>query len=469
MQTLIRVVFLSLIILFTTSIIYGQVKIQLKSKGNGFIKPVDISHAGDDRLFISEQRGQIHILRPDGSIDPTPFLNIQSQVKSSGNEQGLLGLVFHPDYATNGYFFVNYITQAGSTHVSRFQVDSLNPDLANITSEEVLLSIIQPFTNHNAGDLNFGPDGYLYIATGDGGSGGDPQNNGQKGLSLLGKILRIDVDNETPYAIPANNPFVNDTSVKDEIWSLGWRNPWRFSFDRQTGDMWVADVGQGDFEEVSFEAANSTGGLNFGWRCLEGANIFNATNCGQISAYEPPIFEYKHSFNVGSSITGGYVYRGSNYPILQGHYIFGDYNSGQVWTLYSNGNGGWDTTQQGALFGRDRLSTFGEDVNGELYVADHKSGTIYQIEESTNSIGQEPFGTISAFPNPFTHEVRLIFDNAQGDTYTLRIFDTQGKILREITDIKTEGYSLKRKELPSGIYLIELIGKRRLVGKVMIQ
>jgi len=455
--------------LFCAGFLSAQPSISLSSFATGFSKPVDIAHAGDSRMFVVEQKGNIFIVNADGSVNSDAFLNIQNIVGSNGNERGLLGLAFHPDYATNGYFFVNYTNGSGNSTVARYTVDPQNPDLADPNSDEIILTLVQPFTNHNGGDLNFGPDGYLYLGFGDGGSGNDPQNNGQNTSTFHGKILRIDVDNGLPYSIPPDNPFINDANVLDEIWSLGWRNPWRFSFDRLTGDMWVADVGQMLYEEVSFEDS-ATGGLNYGWRCLEGDNIFNPNGCASVDNYVAPIFDYSHSFNRGSCITGGFVYRGQNYPSLQGHYVFGDFNSGQFWTLYSNTNGGFDTTQQGKLLGRDRLSTFGEGANGEIYVASHIEGIIYKLTETTNGV----FSGIDAmplniYPLPFKDQIKIEFDNPSAKPYRLRLMNTQGQILREIQDIRTASLFLQRENLPSGIYLLEIRGEKLFSGKVLVE
>ncbi|TAE46171.1 MAG: hypothetical protein EAZ89_20620, partial [Bacteroidetes bacterium] len=252
-----------------------QPQLALAPLATGLNRPVDIASAGDSRLFVVEQRGTIQIINADGTMLTTPFLDIDARVNSTGNEQGLLGLVFHPNYALNGYFFVNYTrSPSGYTRVSRFQTTAANPNIADPNSELVLLEIEQPYENHNAGDLAFGPDGYLYIPMGDGGSGGDPGNRAQNGLTLLGKMIRIDVNAGFPYTIPPSNPFLNDPGVRDEVWSIGLRNPWRFSFDRLTGDMWIADVGQGIYEEINVEPAGSAGGLNYGWRCYEGAHAY---------------------------------------------------------------------------------------------------------------------------------------------------------------------------------------------------
>lgn len=458
----------SVVFMLSFTQLFSQPKITLQSFASGFNDPVDIASAGDDRLFVVEQAGKIYIVNPDGSTESVPFLDIDSDIRSGG-ERGLLGLAFHPDYANNGYFYVNFTDNNSDSKVARYTVDSQNPNLADKSTAETILTLAQPYTNHNGGDMNFGPDGYLYIAFGDGGSGNDPLDNGQKTTTFHGKILRIDIDNGLPYSIPADNPFVGVANVLDEIWSLGWRNPWRFSFDRQTGDMWIADVGQDQYEEVSFEPAAS-GGLNYGWRCREGDNSFDNRNCGAVSDYVAPVFEYLHSFNAGSSITGGFVYRGQDHPGLVGHYIAGDYNSGQIFTIFPNGNGGWDTTRQGQLLSRDRISTFGEDSDGEVYVADRNSGTIYKIADANTSIrpGIDAL-PVKLYPHPFKDELRVEFDNADAKPYTLKLINSQGQVVRELRDVRSGDLTLERRNLASGMYLLEIRGEKLFSGKVFVE
>ncbi|MCX6315903.1 MAG: PQQ-dependent sugar dehydrogenase [Bacteroidetes bacterium] len=347
----------------------------------GLSSPVDITNAGDgtNRLFIVQQTGQIRIYS-GGSLLPTPFLNI-STIISTGGERGLLSLAFHPDYENNRYFFVYYTNLSGAITIARYQTQAGNPNQADAASGVVLLTIPKPFSNHNGGDLNFGPEGYLYFGTGDGGSGGDPNNYSQNGLSLLGKMIRMDVSNfSTPpyYFIPADNPYTSDPLVDDHIWALGLRNPWRWSFDRTTGDMWIADVGQGSWEEVNFRSAGTTGGVNYGWRCYEGNVAYNTAGCLPQSSYISPIFVYPHVFATGGfSITGGFVYRGAEYPSLQGYYICADYVSGNVWLINPNGSGGWVTRRQAGLPGN--IAAFGEAEDGTLYAVS-LSGSVYKVD-----------------------------------------------------------------------------------------
>src|SRR5713101_6611818 len=357
----------------------AQGNIALEPVVTGLTRPVGITHAGDGsgRLFITIQDGQI-LLYDGVQLLPTPFLDIASLVSCCG-EQGLLGLAFHPRYASNGLFYVNYTNTVGDTVIARYVV-SANPNVADPQAARILLTIPQPFSNHNGGQLQFGPDGYLYIGTGDGGSGGDPQNNGQNLGTLLGKLLRIDVDKGTPYAIPSDNPFVAmaNPTTRGEIWAFGLRNPWRFSFDRLTGALFIGDVGQGSWEEIDFQPAGSRGGENYGWRLMEGKHCFNpATSCNP-GTLALPILEYDHS--LGCAVTGGYRYRGARLPQLFGSYLYGDFCSGRIWQATRTNTGRWTTTEL-----RDSpyvISTFGEDEVGELYLAHYTqdaTGAIYRF------------------------------------------------------------------------------------------
>jgi hypothetical protein len=327
-----------------------------------------------------ERPGVIHIIDGKGEVLPEPFLDIDSKViaTSGQSERGLLGLAFHPDYANNGYFYVNYIANDGNTRVSRFSVDPGDPDKGDPNSELQLMTINQPFSNHNGGDLNFGPDGYLYIGMGDGGSANDPQNNSQNRQSWLGKMLRIDVDNGMPYAIPPDNPFADDDFTLDEIWALGLRNPWRFSFDRETGDMWIADVGQNEWEEVDFQPANSLGGENYGWRCYEADDPFITSGCEPSDSMTFPVAKYPHPGGFQcASITGGYVYRGSANPDLYGWYLYGDFCFQEIWGVRFDGSE-WEHVEMGDFTGPYGFITFGEDEKGEMYTGTFQ-GNIYRI------------------------------------------------------------------------------------------
>jgi len=365
----------------------GQPTIELQLLTSNLDRPSVITHAGDNtgRLFIAELTGAIRIVDSGGTLLPLPFLDLDAQ-SACCSEQGVLGVAFHPDYVNNGYFFVHYSDLAGDTVISRFSVTG-DPDIADLGSELELLTLTQPDWNHNGGQIEFGPDGYLYIGLGDGGGGGDPGNRAQNTTVLFGKILRIDIDNQDPpleYAIPADNPFVGVVGAAEEIWAYGLRNPWRFSFDRLTGDLFIGDVGQGLWEEVDFQPASSTGGENWGWRCYEGNATYNTSGCGPAGDYDFPILVYGHG--PSCSINGGYRYRGPNYPNLYGTYIYGDYCSGKIWGATFDG-ASWSATEIADM--TSSQSSFGEDQHGELYVAAYNSapnGAVYRIVD-TSTIG----------------------------------------------------------------------------------
>lgn len=354
----------------------------------GTPQPVDIAHAGDGRLFIVQQKGSIRIVSGSGELLVPPFLVVPG-VQSGASEQGLLGLAFAPDYASSGHFYVNYTTGSGSgsTRVSRFKVSATDPNQADPASEKVLLEFRQPYSNHNGGGLKFGPDGYLYIATGDGGSANDPQGYGQDPNTFLGKLLRIDV-NDSLYKVPTTNPFVNTAGYKPEIWATGLRNPWRISFDKMNGDLWIGDVGQNAEEEIDRIPAGQ-GGLNYGWDCKEGYSDFfqPSSRCSNIpgTAFTAPVTSYKVD-NFCNSVTGGFVYRGCDWPELWGAYVFADYCHGRFWTIRKDTITGAYTTQVERTFANFTISSFGEDQQGELYVARHTTGEIFKLKYGTPAV-----------------------------------------------------------------------------------
>ena len=355
----------------------ARVGLTLEPVVSGLSDPLAVTHAADasGRLFVAEQGGRIRIVR-DGTLVDEPFLDISKRI-SAGGERGLLGLAFHPDYPTDPRFFVNYTDPNGDTRVASFTVDPATPDLADPGSEVRLLSIGQPYANHNGGALAFGPDGFLYIATGDGGSGGDPHGNGQSLETLLGKILRIDVnptEGSKAYAIPADNPFVGDAGTLPEIFVYGLRNPWRMSFDRATGDLWIGDVGQGAWEEIDVVRAG-TSGQNFGWNLMEGAHCFRPAEGCEDPSLVLPVTEYTR--NLGSTVIGGVVYRGSDQPALVGGYVFADYGSGNVFLIDAATDGPTDPVL--ALESGATLSSFGEDEAGEVYATDLASGELLRV------------------------------------------------------------------------------------------
>jgi glucose/arabinose dehydrogenase len=346
--------------------------VRLEPVVNGLAFPLDFAGPPGDpsRQFVAEKGGRVRVLR-DGVLLDAPFLDLSGRV-SGGTEQGLLGIAFHPGYPSDPRFFVNYTDQAGDTHVASFRV-SANPDVATASGADVLV-VHQPFANHNGGGLAFGPDGFLYIGLGDGGSEGDPLGNGQSLSTLLGKMLRIDVDGGSPYAIPAGNPFLGTAGARGEIWSYGLRNPFRFSFDRGTGDLYIGDVGQDAREEIDF-ASSRSGGQNYGWNRTEGTLCFGASSCNR-DGITFPIAEYGH--DAGCAVTGGYVYRGTAIPALQGEYFFGDFCSGFVRSLHVAGGSASGQRDWPRLAPGDSITSFGQDAAGELYVVTG-GGMVFRI------------------------------------------------------------------------------------------
>jgi glucose/arabinose dehydrogenase len=347
--------------------------LMLEPIATGLSRPLYLTApAGDQRLFVVEKTGRIRIVK-DGELLPIPFLDLGGAV-STGSEQGLLSMAFHPDYASNGFFYVDYTDVDGNTHVTRYSVSDADADVADPASAKTILTVEQPFANHNGGLLLFGPDGKLYIGLGDGGSGGDPLGNGQSLGTLLGKILRIDVDGGDPYAVPPDNPFVGQAGARGEIWAYGLRNPWRFAFDAATDRLYIADVGQSAWEEVNVVPADA-GGRNFGWNTMEGTHCYNASSCDQ-TGLTLPVLEYSH--DDGCSITGGYVYRGTLAPDLVGQYLYSDYCSGFLRSFTFDGatvtrEATWNVGDVGSI------QSFGEDARGELYLLS-TNGVVYKVE-----------------------------------------------------------------------------------------
>jgi glucose/arabinose dehydrogenase len=353
----------------------GQPPLRAVLVTSSFDRPVDLQTPADrSRLFVVEQAGRIRILR-GGTVVPTPFLDITDRVFDDANEKGLLGLTFHPRFAENGRFFVNY-TGRNDTHIAEFR-SAPGADVADPATERTLLIVAQPFSNHKAGQLAFGPDGFLYFGLGDGGSGGDPFGNGQNLGALLGKLIRLDVDRAQPYAVPSDNPFVSRPGARPEIWAYGLRNPWRFAFDRVTGDLFIADVGQGTVEEIDAEPAPRRGGQNYGWNVTEGSRCFSpATNCPR-DGITFPVVEYTHA--EGCSVTGGVVYRGCRMPGYAGTYFYGDFCTGFVSSFRLESGRPVDQRDWTAQLGRRRnLSSFGVDADGEVYMLE-LGGEIYRI------------------------------------------------------------------------------------------
>lgn len=443
--------------------IYAQFTLQNAFPNLSFSSPVFLTHAGDgtNRIFIVEQAGKIKVFPNSQSTSTSKeFLNITDRV-ASGGEMGLLGLAFHPDYENNGYFYVNYTANSPRrTIISRFQVTS-NPDSADKNSENQILVFNQPYSNHNGGWIGFGPnDGYLYIATGDGGSGGDPENYAQSINTLLGKILRIDVDGGTPYAIPPTNPFTDSTNaqVKKEIYAWGMRNPWRCSFDQETGLLWAGDVGQGSWEEIDI----IENGKNYGWRCYEGNHTYNMSGCNY-PEYILPVWEYSHS--LGYSITGGYVYRGQNVPELSGKYIYADYGTKRVWALTYDGIN--PPSNELLLTAVNNPTSFGVDQSNELYIVGFNPGNIYRftptVTSGENEIKLSDYRLEQNYPNPFNPSTIIRYNLPEDSEVTIKIYDSLGKEIDSITTgIRQKGLyqtTWDAGKYSSGVYLVKMNAK----------
>lgn len=463
-----------ILLVLLSSLNIAQYNFEVAFPNLSFSSALDLQNAddGSNRIFIVERGGSIKVFQNQPNINTSKiFLNISDRI-TSGGETGLLGLAFHPDYQNNGFFYVNYTAPNPlRTIISRFKVSSSNPDSADKNSELILLTYDQPYSNHNGGCVAFGPDGYLYISSGDGGSGGDPQNNAQNISTLLGKIIRIDVDNpQTPlnYGIPSDNPFVDSTnvSVRKEIFAWGLRNTWRFSFDAVTGWLWAADVGQGSWEEIDI----IKNGKNYGWRCYEGTHDFNLSGCDGI--YEPPIWEYPHS--EGLSVTGGYVYRGNNVPELKGKYIYGDYVTAKVWALEYDGvnpaTNSLITTAPGSI------TSFGVDEQNELYLVSF-NGKIYRFTPTTTGVEEESvldnFKLYQNYPNPFNPGTKIAWQSPINGWQSIKLFDALGRELETIVEGYFEaGYHSTfftiNSSLPSGIYFYKLTSENFTSVKKMV-
>ncbi len=463
-QILIIILQLSISLFCGINYSFSQPVIDLETFATGFIRPVDIQSPGgnDSRLFIVEQDGKIWILDSIGNKNTYPFLDISSQVNSTGNEQGLLGLAFHPDFVNNNSFIVHYTALDGSTQISLFTITN-NPDSADPNSEFQIMNEPQPYANHNGGTIAFGPDGYLYIALGDGGSAGDPGNRSQDLTTVLGKILRININTAMPYGVPPDNPFVGmSTFVREEIWAYGLRNPWKMSFDKLTGDLWIGDVGQNAFEEIDFQASTSSGGENYGWRCYEGTSTYNLNGCLPDSTMTDPVFEYSHNSG-GCSVTGGVVYRGSRYPGLYGRYFFADICPGWISSLDSNFN----YTNHGTFSSSNYFVAFGEDNKGEVFVAGLYDGKISRIIESTNSLQNSERNDLKFYPNPSNGNLNIELEQVPSNT--LKIFNLSG-VLEFESSLNSKINSVDISNLRRGIYIYELeLNNDILRGKLIIE
>lgn len=436
-----------------------------------FIFPLDISHTQDGRLYVVEQRGQVKVIESDGTLNDIIYLNLWNKI-SFGGERGLLGLAFHPNFQENGLLYVNYTNRSGTTHISSFSFQQ--GDLrVNSDTENILLDISQPYGNHNGGCLKFGPDGHLYIAMGDGGWWKDPHNNAQNDQSLLGKMLRIGVEEEGGYFIPEDNPFVQAPFTSDEIWASGLRNPWRFSFDRATGDLWIGDVGQDDYEEINRVKVGEPAGLNFGWRCREGHEVLDPRDCLGTGAFTFPLYVYPTTRNIGESITGGYVYRGTAFPELQGKYIYGDYASGKIWALQELPTGEI-LNELIAQHQRNDISSFGEDADGELYITGYHTGKVYRLVKEFVSTSS-PFinhSALSITPNPFDNFLTIQLETTQTQVLTIQLINFMGQVLRQQTTSRTIGkhiVQLDTSDLPIGAYMLSITDGRDVISKKLIK
>jgi glucose/arabinose dehydrogenase len=421
--------------------------IGLQTFATGFTSPVDIAHPpADSRLFVVQQGGLIRIVNTNGTVNATPFINLSTSI-ISGGERGLLGLAFHPNYATNGYFYVNYTrTGDGATVIARYTV-STDINVADASSGTVLLTVSQPFSNHNGGSLKFGSDGYLYIGMGDGGSGGDPGNRAQNINENLGKMLRIDVDAASPYAIPPTNPYVG-VAGNDEIWAIGLRNPWKFSFNRLNGDLWIADVGQNAIEEVNktvFPLPNTA--LNYGWRCYEGNVAYDTGGCPSYANTVAPFAVYTHGSTGRCSITGGYFYTGTTFPNFANKYFFADYCTAEIAWVNSAGTITW------AYNAPSTITTFGEDKDGELYVAN--GGTIYKLIDTSLATDTFTQNSIRMYPNPAKTELFLKNENTIV-LKSVKIMDLSGKTILSQDLNNSEINTINVAAIAKGVYLVEV-------------
>ncbi len=457
--------------------------IRTERVASGLNMPIFVTAPADDsRLFIVEQRGVIKILE-NGVVLPTPFLDIDALIPNPGtnDERGLLGLAFDPGYASNGRFFVYYYGLANQTVIARYLVSG-NPDVADPFSAQIVYTVNQPATNHNGGTIAFGPlDGYLYLGQGDGGGSGDANNRAQNPLDPLGKFVRLDVSGPSGYTVPPSNPFVGNPAYLSEIWALGVRNPYRYSFDRLTGDLWVADVGQSLWEEIDFQSAASPGGENYGWRLMEGNHCFNPpTGCEAIPGLTDPIHEYSHS--LGCSVTGGYVYRGAAIPDLAGTYFFADYCSGTIWSMRYDGANVSEFTDRtaqlapGGGLSIQSISGFGEDGFGELYVVDRgtsTTGEVYKILPEVSATGESVLGRgaqedgdvriIGCRPNPATTRVELTVETTHPGHLVVELVDPQGRFVRRLASgaqgpgtrrLAWDGRDAGGRAVPAGVYFV---------------
>ncbi len=441
-----------------------------------FQNPLDLQSAkdGSGRIFVVTQEGVIYAFnKNEENAELKTFLDIKNKVESGG-EMGLLGLAFHPDFKNNKLFYVNYTADGPRRSIiAQYSVSSNDPNSADPNSEKILLTQEQPYSNHNAGQLAFGPDGFLYVGFGDGGSGGDPQNYAQNNKSFLGKMLRIDVNSASDgksYGIPADNPFVNDQNYLPEIWATGLRNPWRYSFDPQTGRLWTGDVGQNKYEEIDIIEK----GKNYGWRIMEGFHCFNPSSDCDTTGLTMPVWEYEHNDQGGYSITGGYVYRGANLPELQGKYIYADFVSGKIWALTYDGNS--QAQNQLLIDAKKPISSFGVDDENELYICAF-DGRIYKIKNnSATSVprnnNDQGFKLYDNYPNPFNPSTAISYQLSNSGNVRLKVYDIFGKEIETLVDkIQSAGnykVNFDGSDLASGIYFYQIQNEKNFISKKMV-
>lgn len=465
-----------IIFLFSGLSLKAQFKLEVAFPQLTFLQPTDLQHPkdGSDRLFVVTQKGIIYVFNNDSTAtEKKVFLDIQDKIVYGG-EMGLLGMTFDPNYKQNGYFYINYTAPSTlRTVIARYSVSKTDPEKADKNSQTIILEVIQPFENHNAGQLAFGPDGYLYIGLGDGGSGGDPYNNGQRNSELLGKMLRIDVSKpsgDKNYSIPPDNPFIGNTQgYREEIYASGLRNPWRYSFDPVTKWLWVADVGQNKWEEIDIVHK----GKNYGWRVMEGFHCFNPSSNCDTTGLTPPIWEYGHDDQGGYSITGGYVYRGNRLPELYEKYIYADFVSGRIWALTYDGQNPAENFL--ILNSGKTISTFGIDKNNELYILSF-DGKIYRFAyvDPTGVKGEKPasYGLFHNFPNPFNPKTTIIADIKDRGNIKVEIFDLQGNKVATLfsgqIDAGRHRFYWDAEKFPSGVYIYQLTTNEFKVSKKMV-
>ncbi|UCH84016.1 MAG: PQQ-dependent sugar dehydrogenase [Candidatus Latescibacterota bacterium] len=459
----------------------AQLQVENAFPNLSFLRPVDLQNPGDgtDRIFVVEQRGVIWVFENNAGVTQKKvFLDIQDRASPGSGEKGLLGLAFHPDYPDSGYFYVDYTAEEQfRTVVARYAVSPQNPDSALHDSEMILLEVDQPYSNHNAGQLAFGPDGLLYIALGDGGSGGDPLGNGQNLETLHGSLLRVDVDTTTAsanYAIPADNPFAGNTQgYREEIYAYGLRNPWRFSFDHVTGRCWLADVGQEDYEEINLVKK----GRNYGWKIMEGFHCYSPPVGCDTTGLTLPVWEYTH--DVGFSVTGGYVYRGTQFPNLVGMYIYADYYFGIIWALDYNGSS--PPLNLELVDAPFRITSFGVDVHGEVLICG-LDGKIYKLVDNASGVGDtsdtpSPVRVNQNYPNPFNPTTVISFALPERMNTTLSIYDVSGEPVTTLIDdtvdggykeITWDGKDSRGNPVSSGVYFYRLTAGNQTITKKMV-